>query len=216
MEINFKYLKTILVFFCFFFLTSIYLHKRQVLFIVHFKQIDSLMDLGAFETPIIMQPPKPCCHYCDQCYYIYIHTCSSIRRPALYMWHFIMPLACTAINLPTQKREITLWQSPQPHSMSPRCHCHFSILSQPDECLTNYDPHGYCVIYSAADRSSFSVAEQVLQVLWTNQNIAQKAVILVSNKADLARSRLVTSEGKRHVIMLINMWEDFGYLPLPH
>ncbi|XP_034476076.1 auxin response factor 19 isoform X2 [Drosophila innubila] len=64
----------------------------------------------------------------------------------------------------------------------------------PDECLTNYDPHGYCVIYSAADRSSFSIAEQVLQVLWTNQNIAQKAVILVSNKADLARSRLVTSE----------------------
>lgn len=60
------------------------------------------------------------------------------------------------------------------------------------------------------------MAEQVLQVLWTNQNIAQKAVILVSNKADLARSRLVTSEGKRHVIMLINMWEDFGYLPLPH
>ncbi|KAL7737074.1 hypothetical protein ACLKA6_005294 [Drosophila palustris] len=64
----------------------------------------------------------------------------------------------------------------------------------PDECLTNYDPHGYCVIYSAADRSSFSIAEQVLQVLWTNQNIAQKAIILVSNKADLARSRLVTSE----------------------
>ncbi|XP_034101764.1 mucin-12 isoform X3 [Drosophila albomicans] len=64
----------------------------------------------------------------------------------------------------------------------------------PNECLTNYDPHGYCVIYSAADRSSFSIAEQVLQVLWTNQNIAQKAVILVSNKADLARSRLVTSE----------------------
>ncbi|XP_067630284.1 uncharacterized protein Rgk1 isoform X2 [Eurosta solidaginis] len=67
----------------------------------------------------------------------------------------------------------------------------------PDDCLTNYDPHGYCVIYSAADRSSFNVAEHVLQVLWTNQNIAQKAVILVANKADLARSRLVTSdEGK--------------------
>jgi len=79
-----------------------------------------------------------------------------------------------------------------------QCHIHSTpvLHSQPDECLTNYDPHGYCVIYSAADRSSFSVAEQVLQVLWTNQNIAQKAVILVSNKADLARSRLVTSEGK--------------------
>ncbi|XP_041448904.1 flocculation protein FLO11 isoform X2 [Drosophila obscura] len=68
----------------------------------------------------------------------------------------------------------------------------------PDECLTNYDPHGYCVIYSAADRSSFTVAEQVLQVLWTNQNIAQKAVILVSNKSDLARSRLVTSEARTY------------------
>ncbi|XP_065366820.1 uncharacterized protein LOC135959719 isoform X2 [Calliphora vicina] len=64
----------------------------------------------------------------------------------------------------------------------------------PDDCLSSYDPHGYCVIYSASDRSSFSVAEHILQVLWTNQNIAQKAVILVANKADLARSRLVSAE----------------------
>lgn len=74
----------------------------------------------------------------------------------------------------------------------------FGIL-QPDDCLSNYDPHGYCVIYSAADRSSFNVAEHVLQVLWTNQNIAQKAVILVANKADLARSRLVSSDGGFHL-----------------
>ncbi|XP_055916016.1 myb-like protein Q isoform X2 [Eupeodes corollae] len=64
----------------------------------------------------------------------------------------------------------------------------------PDDCLTSYDPHGYCVIYSSADRSSFTIAERVLQVLWTNENIAQKAVILVGNKADLARSRHITSE----------------------
>lgn len=62
--------------------------------------------------------------------------------------------------------------------------------------MTCYDPHGYCVIYSASDRGSFNVAEHILQVLWTNQNIAQKAVILVANKADLARSRLVSAEGK--------------------
>ncbi|XP_073848802.1 rad, Gem/Kir family member 1 isoform X2 [Musca autumnalis] len=67
----------------------------------------------------------------------------------------------------------------------------------PDDCLTCYDPHGYCVIYSASDRESFNVAEHILQVLWTNQNIAQKAVILVANKADLARSRSVSAdEGK--------------------
>ena len=69
-------------------------------------------------------------------------------------------------------------------------------LSQPENCLSSYDPHGFLVIYSSADRSSFLVAERVLQTLWTSENIAQKAVILVGNKADLARSRLVSSEGK--------------------
>lgn len=71
-----------------------------------------------------------------------------------------------------------------------------SFLFQPENCLSSYDPHGYCVIYSSADRGSFNLAERVLQGLWTTENIAQKAVILVANKADLARSRTVTSEGE--------------------
>ncbi|XP_055379407.1 J domain-containing protein DDB_G0295729 isoform X2 [Condylostylus longicornis] len=67
----------------------------------------------------------------------------------------------------------------------------------PENWLSNYDPHGYCIIYSSADRDSFSLAELILQSLWTTENIAQKAVILVGNKADLARSRMITSdEGK--------------------
>uniref|UniRef100_A0A182QL35 Uncharacterized protein n=1 Tax=Anopheles farauti TaxID=69004 RepID=A0A182QL35_9DIPT len=67
----------------------------------------------------------------------------------------------------------------------------------PENCMSTYDPHGYCVIYSSADKGSFVVAERILQILWTTENIAQKAVILVANKADLARSRMVTSdEGK--------------------
>ncbi|XP_058054471.1 uncharacterized protein LOC131206095 [Anopheles bellator] len=67
----------------------------------------------------------------------------------------------------------------------------------PENCMATYDPHGYCVIYSSADKGSFLVAERVLQILWTTENIAQKAVILVANKADLARSRMVASdEGK--------------------
>lgn len=72
-----------------------------------------------------------------------------------------------------------------------------SFLSfQPENCLTSYNPHGYCVIYSSADRSSFVIAERIIQALWTSENIAQRAVILVGNKADLARSRVITSEGK--------------------
>ena len=51
------------------------------------------------------------------------------------------------------------------------------------------------MIYSSADRSSFALAERILQALWTSENIAQKAVILVGNKADLARSRVVRSDG---------------------
>lgn len=62
--------------------------------------------------------------------------------------------------------------------------------------MSSYDPHGYCVIYSSSDRSSFHVAERILQTLWMSENISQKAVILVGNKADLVRSRTVTSEGK--------------------
>lgn len=78
---------------------------------------------------------------------------------------------------------------------------------QPENCLSSYDPHGYCVIYSSADQNSFTIAEKVLQTLWTSENIAQRAVILVGNKADLARSRVITSEGKfliqiyLHIIM---------------
>lgn len=72
----------------------------------------------------------------------------------------------------------------------------YQICLQPENCLSSYDPNGYLVIYSSSDRSSFSIAERVLQTLWTSENIAQKAVILVGNKADLARSRNVTSEGE--------------------
>lgn len=64
--------------------------------------------------------------------------------------------------------------------------------------MSSYDPHGYLVIYSSADRSSFTLSETILQSLWRSENIAQKAVILVGNKADLARSRVVSSEGECH------------------
>ncbi|KAL0811638.1 hypothetical protein ABMA28_009090 [Loxostege sticticalis] len=57
--------------------------------------------------------------------------------------------------------------------------------------------HGYCVVYSTADRGSFAEAERRLQTLWAAGHTARRAVILVGNKADLARSRVVpTDEGK--------------------
>ncbi|CAH1111252.1 unnamed protein product, partial [Psylliodes chrysocephalus] len=65
----------------------------------------------------------------------------------------------------------------------------------PESCISKYlDPHAYCVVYSSADRSSLDTAEKILQNLWTLDTISTKAVILVANKADLVRSRVVTTE----------------------
>ncbi|XP_026467225.1 GTP-binding protein GEM-like isoform X1 [Ctenocephalides felis] len=67
----------------------------------------------------------------------------------------------------------------------------------PENCLTSYEVHAYCVVYSTSDRESFLVAEESLQALWTAGSMASRAVILVANKADLARCRVVsTEEGK--------------------
>lgn len=68
----------------------------------------------------------------------------------------------------------------------------------PDALIKKYnDPHAFCVVYNCADRASFDCAEKILQNLWTLDTIGTRAVILVSNKADLVRSRMVsTEEGK--------------------
>lgn len=68
---------------------------------------------------------------------------------------------------------------------------------QPETCITTYEPHAYCVVYSTTDRASVHVAEEVLQTLWRSDYVSARAVILVGNKVDLVRSRLVSTEGKR-------------------
>ncbi|KAG6443681.1 hypothetical protein O3G_MSEX002961 [Manduca sexta] len=74
--------------------------------------------------------------------------------------------------------------------------------SPPDHVVSDGCAHGYCVVYSTADRASFVEAERRLQALWAAGHTARRAVILVGNKADLARSRVVptdeTSVGINH------------------
>ena len=41
------------------------------------------------------------------------------------------------------------------------------------------------------------MAEEVLQTLWRSDYVSARAVILVGNKVDLVRSRLVSTEGKK-------------------
>ncbi|KOC68030.1 GTP-binding protein RAD [Habropoda laboriosa] len=74
---------------------------------------------------------------------------------------------------------------------------HSTAEMTPETCITTYEPHAYCVVYSTTDRASVRVAEEVLQTLWRSDYVSARAVILVGNKVDLVRSRLVsTEEGK--------------------
>jgi ribosome biogenesis GTPase A len=46
------------------------------------------------------------------------------------------------------------------------------------------------------DRSTFKIGEDILNYLWRENYIQDKSVILVGNKADLARSRVITTTGE--------------------
>ncbi|KAI4504432.1 hypothetical protein M0802_000903 [Mischocyttarus mexicanus] len=61
----------------------------------------------------------------------------------------------------------------------------------PENSIATYEPHAYCVVYSTTDRSSARIAEEILQELWRGDHVSTKAVILVGNKIDLVRSRVV-------------------------
>jgi Rad/Gem-related GTP binding protein 1 len=52
------------------------------------------------------------------------------------------------------------------------------------------------VVYSIVDRSTFKIGEDILNYLWRENYIQDKSVILVGNKADLARSRVIPTSGE--------------------
>lgn len=64
--------------------------------------------------------------------------------------------------------------------------------------LSTYEPHACVVVYSIVSKSSFHHAEETLNYLWRQGYTKEKSVIVVGNKADLARSRVIsTNDGKQ-------------------
>jgi len=61
--------------------------------------------------------------------------------------------------------------------------------------LSTYEPHACVVVYSVTDRASIKVAEDILHYLWRQNFTQDKSVIVVGNKADLARARVVPTSG---------------------
>ena len=68
-------------------------------------------------------------------------------------------------------------------------------MCQIENTLTTYDPHALIIVYSIDDLESFHTACDSLAYL-TSQNCSDKrAKILVANKIDLQRSRVVSALG---------------------
>ena len=70
-----------------------------------------------------------------------------------------------------------------------------AMMCQIENTLTTYDPHALIIVYSIDDLESFHTASDSLAYL-NSQNCSDKrAKILVANKIDLQRSRVVSALG---------------------
>ncbi|XP_078045545.1 uncharacterized protein LOC144474516 [Augochlora pura] len=64
--------------------------------------------------------------------------------------------------------------------------------------LSTYEPHACIVVYSIVSRSSFQMAEEILNYLWREHYTQERSVIVVGNKSDLERCRTISpNEGKQ-------------------
>jgi hypothetical protein len=72
---------------------------------------------------------------------------------------------------------------------------------QVENSLSTYEPHACVVVYSIVDRATFRTVEDILNYLWRENYTQDKSVILVGNKADLARSRVIPTNGKSRYVL---------------
>lgn len=68
------------------------------------------------------------------------------------------------------------------------------------------------MVFSIVEKSSFRVAEEIVNYLWQENYTKDKAVILVGNKADLARSRAISSQGDTKNLTFLLSASIFRYL----
>ena len=58
-------------------------------------------------------------------------------------------------------------------------------------------PNGYMVVFAVDDSDSLVEAERTLIYLKSENILGTQAVILVANKTDLVRSRVISTSGKK-------------------
>ena len=69
--------------------------------------------------------------------------------------------------------------------------------------MSTYVPDALVIVYSVVDSNSFQKAEEILQYLWRTGSSTNKAVILVGNKSDLVRTRVVSIVGKKQSLLTL-------------
>ena len=69
-------------------------------------------------------------------------------------------------------------------------------LLQIENQMATYVPDGYIVVYAVDDTESLQEAERILAYLKSEEILHRNAVILVANKTDLVRSRVISTNGK--------------------
>ena len=62
-------------------------------------------------------------------------------------------------------------------------------------------PNGYMVVFAVDDSESLVEAERTLIYLKSEDILSKQAVILVANKTDLVRSRVISTNGKKYTML---------------
>ena len=70
------------------------------------------------------------------------------------------------------------------------------LYIQVENQVSTYDPTGYMVVYAVDDEESLETAERVLVYLKNMEILQKHAVILVANKTDMVRSRVIGPSGE--------------------
>ena len=70
------------------------------------------------------------------------------------------------------------------------------ISLQIENQMATYIPDGYIIVYAVDDTESLQEAERILAYLKSEEILHRNAVILVANKTDLVRSRVISTNGE--------------------
>lgn len=151
-----------------------------------------------------------CSRYCKSSTMcdILLLSSSSVLNLKIHSFHFWI-----TSNLPTyfkrkssiltqrEMREIWVMRLGNVYYIRQKCQSREKYLTsfscfQVENSLSTYEPHACVVVYSIVARASFQHAEETLNYLWREGYTKEKSVIVVGNKADLARSRMISANGK--------------------